>query len=185
MMVRDGGLELENVRVLYGSSGEYAPSEAHGALYATGSMTTLRKLELGSSGSYAPALIIEQGNKPSRLTVEESKLIGSIPNVIIRGPVKAKFYRTEFDGAKPLVAWLDASVELSNCLFKATASAVVNVYEGAAVVVTGAQRPRIDGTRGSDATSYERAFGPSAAAVARGGFMRDIFRKGRKPGTLP
>jgi hypothetical protein len=64
--------------------------------------------------------------------------------------------------------------------------ASISAYEGATAAVSGAQKPPVVTTRGKDATALEQAFGGrNAVARGGGGFARDIFRRGRKPGTIP
>ena len=185
IVVREGGLELDSVRVLFGNSGEYPPSEPHGALYVAGSSVLLRNVELGSADASAP-LIAEQSGKPTKIEVYGGQLMGGQANAIFRGPVRVKFTGTQFDGYKlPVVAWLDAAVELVDCRFDSGGLASINAYEGATASVSGAQKLRVDAARGKDATTLEQSFGGAKAAIARGGFSRDIFRRGRKPGTIP
>lgn len=185
VVVRDGSLELEKIRVVYGRAMESPPAEPHGALYATGSNVTLRNVELGSGSLNAPPLIVEKGSKASRVTVEDSHFMGGRANAVIRGKVAAKFTRTRFVQPEVLlVAWLDASIEIVDC--RSDLPGKFNVYEGADITVTGAQKPRVDRSRGSEATGVEQLFGPTRAQAARrSGFSRDIFRAGRKPGQLP
>ncbi|MBI5246726.1 MAG: hypothetical protein HY923_06060 [Elusimicrobia bacterium] len=186
VVVRDGALDMEKIRVVYGQAMESPPAEPHGALYATGSNVTLRNVELGSGSLNAPPLIVEKGAKASRVTVEDSYFMGGRANVVIRGKVAAKFTRTRFNQPElAIVAWLDASVEIADGRFDSGKK--INVYEGADAAVSGAQRPVVDRVRGAEATGIEQLFGPSRGAAARGrsGFSRDIFRAGRKPGQLP
>lgn len=185
--VRNGGLELEKVLVERGSHFEYPKTEPGGAVYAVASALTVRNAQINSNDSAAPPLIVEQGGGTARLTVEDVRLTGSSANVLIRGAVKAKLTRTTFDAyTRPLAAWIDSAVELVDCRFlDTTADIVILAYEGARVTVTGKQKPRIVTTRGAEATGYEDSFGVKRPAMARGGFARDIFRRGRRTGTLP
>lgn len=185
--VRNGGLELEKVLVERGSHFEYPKTEPGGAVYAVASALTVRNAQLNSNDSAAPPLIVEQGGGSAKLTVEDVRLTGSSANVLIRGAVKARFTRTTFDAyTRPLAAWIDSAVELVDCRFlDTTADIVILAYEGARVSVTGKQKPRIVTTRGAEATGYEDSFGVKRPGIARGGFARDIFRRGRRAGTLP
>ncbi|MBI2386086.1 MAG: hypothetical protein HYV14_08730 [Elusimicrobia bacterium] len=185
--VRNGGLRLEKVLVERGSHFEYPKTEPGGAVYGYASALTLRDVQVNSNDSSAPPLIVEQGGGSAKLTVEDVRLTGSSANVLIRGAVKAKFTRTTFDAyTRPLAAWIDSAVELVDCRFlDTTADIVILAYEGARVTVTGKQKPRIVTTRGAEATGYEDSFGVKRPGIARGGFARDIFRRGRRAGTLP
>jgi len=185
--VRNGGLELEKVLVERGSHFEYPKTEPGGAVYAVASALTVRNAQVNSNDSAAPPLIVEQGGGSAKLTVEDVRLTGSSANVLIRGAVKAKFTRTTFDAyTRPLAAWIDSAVELVDCRFlDTTADIVILAYEGARVTVTGKQKPRIVTTRGAEATGYEDSFGVKRVGIVRGGFVRDIFRRGRRAGTLP
>lgn len=185
--VRNGGLELEKVLVERGAHFEYPKTEPGGAVYAIASALTVRNAQINSNDSGAPPLIVEQGGGSARLTVEDTRLTGSSANVLIRGAVKTRFVRTTFDAyTRPLAAWIDAAIELVDCRFLDTAAEVVIVaYEGARVTVTGKQKPRIVTTRGAEATGYEDSFGVKRVGISRGGFARDIFRRGRRTGTLP
>ena len=187
IMVRNGGLELEKVLVERGAHFEYPKTEPGGAVYAVASALTVRNAQINSNDSAAPPLIVEQGGGSAKLTVEDVRLTGSSANVLIRGAVKARFIRTTFDAyTRPLAAWIDSAVELVDCRFlDTTADIVILAYEGARVTVSGKQKPRIVTTRGAEATAYEDSFGVKRPAIARGGFARDIFRRGRRAGTLP
>lgn len=185
--VRNGGLELEKVLVERGAHFEYPKTEPGGAVYAIASALTVRNAQINSNDSGAPPLIVEQGGGSARLTVEDTRLTGSSANVLIRGAVKAKFTRTTFDAyTRPLAAWIDSAVELVDSRFlDTTADIVILAYEGARVTVAGKQKPRIVTTRGAEATGYEDSFGVKRVGISRGGFARDIFRRGRRTGTLP
>jgi len=188
---RFGALDLENVRVTRGSFFESPISKPGGAVYAAAATVTMRKVELSSDDSDAPPLIVEKidstTNQPTRVSAEGSTLTGSRSNLIARGAVSMKFTRVRFEsGALVGAAWLDAVIELVDCRFRATDKEnVFYAYEGARVLVKGEPRPKINGVRGSDATTIEQSFGGARVASARGGFSRDIFRRGRQPGTLP
>ncbi|UPT73495.1 MAG: hypothetical protein M0D55_16735 [Elusimicrobiota bacterium] len=184
VVVRNGSLEMEKVRVMYGTPNEFPIREPHGALYATGSTVLLRRVELGTPGFGEPALIAEQGDRPSRLTVVDSELMGGRATVILRGPLKARFTRAKIAGRLPVAAWLEASVELADCRYDDAPQTEINAYEGATATVTGPRRPRVVGVRGSESTAVEAYFGSSTSLVRRA-FSRDIFRRGRAPGTLP
>jgi hypothetical protein len=189
IVVRYTTLDLENVRVERGSFPEFPKAEPGGAVYVMSGSLTMRKVELHSEDSAAPALIAELGQKPTRVTAIDSALSGSKINMIVRGPVKVGFTRVSFDSVlRPIVAWLDAVIELNDCRFKGSnADTAINAYENARVTITGKQKVRIKTERGSDATSIEENFGGARKpALARGGgFTRDIFRRGRKAGELP
>lgn len=186
MSVRGGSLDLEKVRVERGAFHEPQKSEPGGALYAAASALTLRKVELDSSDSTAPPLIVEEGGKPARVTAEDSRISTIGAGALIRGPVKAAFTRMTFHATKrPLAAWIDAAIELRDCVFLDTGEpSVIHAYEGARVTLAGKQKPYISGVRGAEATGFEDSFG-GARTAAGGGFARDIFRRGRQPGTFP
>lgn len=188
---RYGSLELENLRVVRGSFFESPRSGPGGAVYTAAATLSMRKVELVSDDSDAPALIVEKleslTNQPTRVTVEDSSLSGSRANTIIRGAVSVRFTRVQFErGAMVGSAWLDAAVEFADCRFGSSDKEnVFYAYEGARVTAKGERKPRINGTRGSEATTIEQSFGGGRIASARSGFSRDIFRRGRRPGTLP
>ena len=185
--VRGGSLELERVRVERGTSFDFPKTEPGGAVYAVASTLLLRKVELDSADYAAPPLILEQGDRAARATVEDSKLSGSRANLLVRGPVKVKLARVSFEGFQlPLAAWIDAAVELEDCRFLgAEPVPAISAYEGARVTMTGRQKPRVNTARGAESTAIEDSFGVKRASIARGGFSRDIFRRGRRPGSLP
>ena len=184
--VRGGALDLERIRVERGASYAYPQTEPGGAVYAVASTLTMRKAELSSVDPSAPPLIVEQGGKPSRVAAEDSLFSGSTANVLVRGPVKVRLERVTFNASgHPLAAWIDAVVELVDCRFDGGAGLLIHAYEGARVTVAGKQKPYISGIRGSEATAFEDSFGGARTAAKGGGFARDIFRRGRKPGTFP
>lgn len=182
VVVRDGTLTMEKVRVMYGSSGEFPPREPHGALYAAASTVVLKGVELGVPGTGEPALIAEQGDKATTITVEDSELMGGRATVMLRGPLRARFVRTKISGRLAAAAWLEARVSFVDCRFDAQAA--VSAYEGALAGFSGAGAPRVVTARDADSSAIEANFG-STAAAARRGFSRDIFRRGREPGALP
>ncbi|MCR4294698.1 MAG: hypothetical protein NUW21_04140, partial [Elusimicrobia bacterium] len=145
------------------------------------------KVELDSGDSAAPPLIVEQGGKPARVEAEDSRISTIGAGALIRGPVKTIFTRMTFHAtSRPLAAWIDAVVSLRDCIFLDTGSpSVIHAYEGARVTVSGKQKPYISGVRGVEATGFEDSFGGARTAAAGGGFARDIFRRGRRPGTFP
>lgn len=187
LSVREGSLDVEKIRVERGAFHEPRKSEPGGALYASASVLTLRKVELDSSDSTAPPLIVEEGGKPSRVTAEDSRISTIGAGALIRGAVKATFTRMTFHATKrPLAAWIDAAIEMRDCVFLDTGEpSVIHAYEGARVTLAGKQKPYISGVRGAEATGFEDSFGGARAPAASGAFARDIFRRGRRPGTLP
>lgn len=186
LSVRGGALDLENIRVERGAFHEPRKSEPGGALYAAASALTMRKVELDSSDSTAPPLIVEEGGKPARVTAEDSRISTIGAGALIRGAVKATFTRVTFHATKrPLAAWIDAAIELRDCVFLDTGEpSVIHAYEGARVTLTGKQRPYVSAVRGAEATGFEDSFGGARTAPG-GSFARDIFRRGRQPGTFP
>lgn len=185
--VRGGSLDLEKLWIERGAYDEFPRAEPGGAVYAYASALTMRQVQLNSNDAAAPPLIVEKGDKAARVEAEDSKLIGSTANLLVRGAVKVKLTRVSFDSySRPLAAWIDAAVELVDCRFLDTVTPpVISAYEGARVGVAGKQKPRIDTTRGSESTAFEEAFGGGRPAASGGGFARDIFRRGRKPGDFP
>jgi hypothetical protein len=185
--VRNGTLDLEKIRVERGPFFEYPKTEPGGAVYAVASALTMRRTELTSNDPSAPALIVEQGDKPARVVADDSRFSGSSAIFLVRGPVKAKLTGVTFEGHnRPLAAWIDAVIELADCRFSdAGAETVIHAYEGARVSVMGKQKPRIVTARGAETTAFEESFGTKRVGIARGGFARDIFRRGRRAGTLP
>lgn len=187
LTVRGGSLDLERLRVQRGATYESPKAEPGGAVYAIASTLTMRKVELESGDPSSPPLIAEQGDKPTRLAAEDSELSGQSAGLLIRGPVKAKLTRVTIHGtSRPIAAWIDAFIELADCVFASTgAEPLIYAYEGARVVVTGKRKPRIVTARGPESTAFEESFGVKRAGIASGGFSRDIFRRGRRAGTLP
>lgn len=187
LVARYGSVDLENLRVTRGSFFDSPRVGPGGAVYAVAAIVSMRKVELRSDDSDSPPLIVEKGDTPTRVTVADSVLTGSRANTIVRGPVSVKFTRVLFEPNMLVgAAWLDAVIELADCRFGGGAKEnLFNAYEGARVILKGEQKPRINGVRGSDATSIEESFGGARVANARSGFARDIFRRGRRPGTLP
>lgn len=185
--VRGGSLDLEMIRLERGGYQEPQKSEPGGALYASASALTLRKVELDSGDSAAPPLIVEQGGKPARVEAEDSRISTIGAGALIRGAVRASFTRVTFHAtSRPLAAWIDAAVSMRDCIFLDTgAPSVIHAYEGARVTLAGKQKPYVSGVRGAEATGFEESFGGARAAAAGGGFARDIFRRGRQPGTFP
>ncbi|MDP3543962.1 MAG: hypothetical protein Q8T11_15970 [Elusimicrobiota bacterium] len=185
--VRNGTLDLEKIRLERGAYQEYQKAEPGGALYAVASTLSFRGVELDSGDIAAPPLIVEQGDNPARVEAEDSRISTIGAGVLIRGPVKASFTRMTFHAtSRPLAAWIDAAVSLRDCVFLDTGSpSVIHAYEGARVAVTGKQKPYVSGVRGAEATGFEDSFGGARTAAAGGGFARDIFRRGRKPGSFP
>lgn len=185
--VRNGTLDLEKIWV------ERRPdpgprTEPGGSVYAIASTLSMRNVDLVSFDAAAPALIVEQGDKSTRVTADDCHFSGSAVDAVIRGPVKAKFAHVFFASLRrPVVAWIDAVLEFTDCSFGlgADAKPEIVVYEGARATVTGGRKPPIITTRGKDATAIEELFGVKKAAIARGGFARDIFRRGRRAGSLP
>jgi hypothetical protein len=184
--VRGGALDLEKLRLERGAYSEPQKTEPGGALYAAASALTMRKVELDSGDSAAPPLIVEEGGKPARVTAEDSRISTVGAGALIRGAVKATFTRVTFHAtSRPLAAWIDAAVSLRDCIFLDTgAPSVIHAYEGARVTLSGKQKPYVSGVRGAEATGFEDSFG-GARTAAGGGFARDIFRRGRQPGTFP
>lgn len=184
---RNATLGLENIRIERGPNFVYPKTEPGGAVYAIASALTMRKVELESSDQSSPPLIVEQGDKPARVAADDSRLISAWAGMLVRGPVKVKLTRVTFEStSRPLAAWIDSAIELVDCRFLGTgAEIVINAYEGARVTVTGKQKPRINTVRGAESTPFEESFGAKRVAMARGGFARDIFRRGRRAGTLP
>ncbi|MDD5301668.1 MAG: hypothetical protein PHS14_01055 [Elusimicrobia bacterium] len=186
--VRNGTLDLEKLWIERRPDQENPRTEPGGSVYAIASTLSMRDVDLVSFDAAAPALIVEQGDKPTRVTADGGHLSGVVVDAVIRGPVKAKFTGVFFASVRrPVVAWIDAVIGFSDCSFGLGADAKPEIvaYEGARVTVTGKQKPPIITTRGSDATAIEEMFGAKRAAIARGGFSKDIFRRGRRPGTLP
>jgi hypothetical protein len=184
--VRNGTLDLEKIRVERGAYYEFPRTEPGGAVYAVASTLNLRNAELSSTDASSPPLIVEQGDKATRVAAEDVLLSGSNANMLVRGAVKAKLTRVTFEAYKrPLAAWIDAVVELYDCRFLDNGEPLLLAYEGARVAAMSGKIPRLNTVRGADATSFEESFGSKRVVNARGGFSRDIFRRGRRPGTLP
>jgi hypothetical protein len=186
--VRNGKLELEKMWIERRPDQEFPRSEPGGSVYAIASTLSLRNADLVSFDPSSPALIVEQGDKPTRVTVDGGHFGSTVVNAVVRGPVKAKFSHVYFNSPRrPAVAWIDAVLEFSDCSFGhgADAKPEIVAYEGARAVVTGKEKPPVITTRGADAGAIEQMFGSKRVAIARGGFTRDIFRRGRRPGTLP
>ena len=186
--VRNGTLDLEKMWIERRPDSEYPRTEPGGSVYAIASTLSMRNVDLVGFGGATPALIVEQGDKPTRVTVDDCRLSGGGADAVVRGPVKAKFAQVFFASARrPVVAWIDAVLELADCRFGLDAGeqGEIVAYEGARATVTGKQKTRISTVRGSDATVIEESFGAKRVAIARGGFARDIFRRGRRPGTIP
>lgn len=186
--VRNGTLDLENVRVERGPNYVYPKTEPGGAVYATASTLTMRKVELSSTDGAAPPLIVEHSGKPTLVLAYDSRLSGSKASLLARGPVKVKLTRVSFESADlAIAAWLDAIIELVDCTFPIWRQRPIEIsaYEGAHVIVSGKEKPRINTVRGSDATAIEETFGTKRVAIGRVGFARNIFARGRRPGTIP
>ncbi len=183
--VRNGTLDLEKIRVEHGNANDFEKAEPSGAVYAIASVLRMDGVELDSADYGAPPLIAEQGDKPTRVTVQDSRFTGARANMVVRGPVKAKLSRVSFDSSVPLAAWIDAFIELVDCRFTGDGEAVISAYEGARVTSAGKWKPRVSSARDGDSAMIQDSFGAKKRAPVKTGFSRDIFRRGRKPGSLP
>lgn len=182
--VRNGELDLENLTVGHAAGNDPDILEPTGVVYAIGSALSMRRVNLNSLDYRAPSLLAELGEKPTRITVSDS----TMQDMAVRGAVKAKLTRVSFVNftRNPVAAWIDAYVELIECRFAANKEPVISAYEGARVVVTGEQKPRISAERGGETAAIEESFGSKKRAATRAsGFAKDIFRRGRRPGSLP
>jgi len=185
---RAGTLDLQNLRVVRGAFQEFPLSRPGAAVHVAAGVLTMRNVELHSDDAAAPPLLVEHGDKQSTVMAAASALSGSRVNLIARGPAKVKFSGVTFDAAlRPIVAWLDAVIELKDCRFlNSSGETAINAYENARVIMTGKQKVKVQTERGKDATSSEEIFGATVKpAITRSGFARDIFRRGRRVGDLP
>lgn len=187
VVVRDGGLTLENLRVERGPFFENARTEPAGAVSVSASAVELRRVELDSGDLSAPPLIVDRGGKPSVVSVADSGLSGSKVSVLARGEATVKFTRVYFRfNLYPVAAWLDAKIVVEDCRFSGISKeAVINAYEGATASVKGRQKPRVNSARPREATSFEDSYGGRRPVASSTGFARDIFRRGRSLGSLP
>lgn len=178
LTVRGGSLDIDRVRIEREASAALPITEPGGAVYAVASTVNMNKVALSSTDAVAPALILERGDKPARVTVEDSVLSGGLANVLVRGAVQVRFVRTVFGvTARPFAAWIDTVAEFVQCSFPDSGmETIIFAYEGAQVVITGKQKPRISTTRGPEATAFEESFGPRVGAGGNG-FSRDIFKR--------
>ena len=178
-----GTVNLVNLRI----EPEKGFSATAAAVYVVSGRVALRDVVARSQGA---AIQAAQG-QGSDTVVEaaSSRLDGAYADVLVRGKARVAMKNVDFTNARqPLVLWRDTELRLDSCRFPKDAKARIYAYEESSVSVNGTPSAppvftkRADPDAAADKAKF--ASDQKSGQPARAGWMKDIFRPGRKPGDL-